>query len=134
MGIKTGKGVKINIGFRVYGPGPVEIGDDTWIGPNCKMYTAGSNGIYLGANCDVAPEVSFVCGSHETGDFWRMAGRGITHDIIIGNGSWIGCRALLLSRKIGDGVVVGAGAVVVDEVESHCLVAGVPAKVIKEYE
>lgn len=51
----------------------------------------------------------------------------------IGNHVWIGTRATILCGvTIGDGAVIAAGAVVTDDVPSHALVGGVPAKVIKE--
>ena len=50
----------------------------------------------------------------------------------LGDGSWIGARAMILPGvQIGDGVVIGAGAVVVRDVEDYAVVVGNPAKVIK---
>ena len=52
--------------------------------------------------------------------------------ITIGNHVWIGTRATILKGvTIGDGAVVAAGAVVVHDVPPHCLVGGVPAKIIR---
>ena len=59
--------------------------------------------------------------------------RGLKADIFIGNHCVIGINAILMPGiKIGDHVVVGSGAVVTKDVESHCIVAGNPARVIKE--
>lgn len=53
--------------------------------------------------------------------------------IIIGNHVWIGMRATILKGvTIGDGAIIAAGAVVTKDVPARCLVAGVPARVIKE--
>ena len=53
--------------------------------------------------------------------------------IIIGNHVWIGQRATILKGvTIGDGAVIACNAVVTKDVPSNCLVAGVPAKVIRE--
>lgn len=53
--------------------------------------------------------------------------------IRIGNHVWIGTRAIILKGvTIGDGAVIAAGAVVTKDVPEKCIVAGVPAKVIKE--
>jgi len=55
-----------------------------------------------------------------------------TEPIVIGNHVWIGSRAMILKGvKIGDGAVIAAGAIVTNDVPSHSLVAGVPARVIK---
>lgn len=51
----------------------------------------------------------------------------------IGNEVWIGCNSVInRDVTIGDGAVVGAGAVVTKDVEPYTIVAGVPAKVIKK--
>ena len=50
----------------------------------------------------------------------------------IGNDVWIGCNAVICRGvHIGDGAVVGAGAVVTKDVEPYTIVGGIPAKVIK---
>ena len=52
--------------------------------------------------------------------------------VIIGNDVWIGYQSIILGGiKIGDGAVVGAGAVVVKDVPPYSVVGGVPAKVLK---
>ncbi len=52
---------------------------------------------------------------------------------IIGNNVYIGTGAKILGNvKIGDNVVIGANAVVINDVEDNCIVAGVPARVIKK--
>ena len=51
----------------------------------------------------------------------------------IGNNVVISTGAKLLGPiTIGDNVVIGANAVVVNDVKSNCVVAGIPAKIIKE--
>lgn len=50
----------------------------------------------------------------------------------IGNDVWIGCNAVICRGvHIGDGAVIGAGAVVTKDVEPYTIVGGVPAKVLK---
>jgi len=50
----------------------------------------------------------------------------------IGNDVWVGANSVITSGiKIGNGAVVAAGAVVVKDVPSYAVVAGVPAKIIK---
>ena len=56
-----------------------------------------------------------------------------TKPIIIGDHVWIGTRAIIMKGvTIGDGAIVAAGAIVTKDVPSHTIVAGIPAKVIKE--
>ncbi len=57
----------------------------------------------------------------------------MTQPIKIGNKVWIGMHATILKGvTIGDGAIVAAGAIVSKDVPPNTLVAGIPAKVIKE--
>lgn len=57
----------------------------------------------------------------------------ISAPIKIGNHVWVGQGATILKGvSIGDGAVIAAGALVTKDVPAGCLVAGIPAKIIKE--
>ena len=54
-------------------------------------------------------------------------------EVVIGRNVWIGENVCILSGvKIGDGCVIAANAVVTKSIPDYCLVAGVPAKIIKQ--
>jgi len=54
--------------------------------------------------------------------------------VSIGSGSWLGAGAIVLpGARIGRNVVVAAGSVVRGTVPDRCVVAGVPARVVREY-
>lgn len=54
--------------------------------------------------------------------------------VAIGSGSWLGAGVIVLPGAcIGRNVVVAAGSVVRGKVPDHCVIAGVPAKVVREY-
>jgi carbonic anhydrase/acetyltransferase-like protein (isoleucine patch superfamily) len=54
--------------------------------------------------------------------------------VSIGPGSWLGAGVIVLPGAcIGRNVVVAAGSVVRGQVPDHCVIAGVPAKVVREY-
>jgi phosphonate metabolism protein (transferase hexapeptide repeat family) len=58
---------------------------------------------------------------------WRRS-----HRVILGNDVWIGHGAIVLpGRRIGDGAVVAAGAIVTKDVPAYAIVGGNPARVIK---
>lgn len=72
----------------------------------------------IGSNCTIFQQVTI--GASNTGV------------PTIGNDVTIYCGAKVLGGiTIGDDVQIGANAVVVNDVPSHCIVAGVPAKIIK---
>ncbi len=54
--------------------------------------------------------------------------------IIIGDNVWIGDKASILSNvKIGDGAIIGANSVVTKDVPPYSVVAGIPAKIIRQF-
>lgn len=84
--------------------------------------------IKIGEGVRIGPGVSI---RDNDGHVWNETdpvGAIIIHDHV-----WIGMRAIVLKGvTIGEGAVVAAGAIVSKDVPPRCLVAGVPAKVIRE--
>ena len=100
----------------------------------------------IGKYCSIAGNVVIGIGNHplnwlSTSPFfymkflgWRQENeyRDAVPPTFIGNDVWIGQGALIKdSIHIGDGAIVGAGAVVVKDVPPYAVVGGVPARVIK---
>ena len=129
IGYSIGDGTKVVGPIEVYGN--LTVGKDCWIGKNLKINGNGS--VTIGDNCDIAPEVTFLTGGHKIGTHERRAGEGESYNITVGNGVWIGARSTLLNNiTIGTSSVVAACSCVVKSVAPNTLVAGVPAKCIKE--
>jgi acetyltransferase-like isoleucine patch superfamily enzyme len=115
----------------------------------CFSYT-GLNTIINFANigrfCSIARNVDIGGFDHEydkvtTMPVFRlnnMLGKDVIPDenykqCLIGNDVWIAAGANILHKvKIGDGAIIGAGAVVTKDVEPYSIVAGLPAKKIKQ--
>lgn len=117
----------------IYGRGRLLISADSWLSPGIKFYTHPDALITIGRNCDIGPDVEFVLGSHRIGPSQRRAGEGMALPIEIGDGCWIGARTIILGGvRMGPGCVVGAGSVVTRNVPANVLVAGVPARVVRE--
>ena len=107
--IKIGKRVFINAGCQFQDQGGIEIGDDVLIGPQTIIATL---------NHDPNPE---------------KRGGMIPKQVKIGNKVWLGARVTICPGvTIGEGAIVGAGAVVTKDVPPRTVVAGAPAKIIKE--
>jgi acetyltransferase-like isoleucine patch superfamily enzyme len=88
---------------------PIIIGDDSGIGGHCLLFTHGSwNSVLEGYPVKFAP-------------------------ITIGKKVWLPWRVFVMPGvTIGDGVVVGADSLINKDIPAHSLVAGSPAKIIKE--
>jgi acetyltransferase-like isoleucine patch superfamily enzyme len=110
--IKIGNGNYFNRNLMIDACGRVEIGDGNMFGPD--VYIADSNHTFGGG---VAPHKLPM----EVGK------------VKIGNNCWIGAGAIILKDvDLGDGCVVGAGAVVTNSFPAGSVVAGVPARLIRE--
>lgn len=133
-GAKVGDQVSINLGCRIIGRGSISIGSGSWLGIDATFIVPKGASVSIGANCDVAPEVLFQCGSHEIGGSERRAGTGYACPITIGDGTWIGARVVLLDgADVGPGSIIAAGALVLGRVyPANSLLVGVPARVVKK--
>ncbi|MEI2774641.1 MAG: DapH/DapD/GlmU-related protein [Tetrasphaera sp.] len=104
-----GERVFINIGCRFQDTGGVTIGDDTLIGHGCTVTTL---------NHAVDP--------NRRGDITPAA-------VHIGRKVWLGAGVTIVPGvSIGDGAIVGAGSVVTKDVPPDTIVAGVPARILRE--
>lgn len=95
--------------------------------------------IKIGNYCSIADGVRFIVdqGKHLTDCVssypFKENFLGSRKGIIVGNDVWIGQNSIITPGvKIGNGATIAAGAVVTKDVPDYCVVAGVPAKVIKK--
>lgn len=130
LGVDIHPSSKVCGDVRFYGAGRVTIGEGCWIGLGCTFYTSKTGHIVIGDCCDIAPQVAFMCGSHEIGGPERRAGEGIADSIVVGEGCWIGIRTTLLGgARVGASSIVGAGSLLLPaDYPNDFLVAGIPAK------
>lgn len=116
-----------NVGLYLIDPAAVlEIGDSTYI--NRRTEIVARREVVIGAGCAISWDVVIT----DTDEHWMQATE-MVQPVRIGDHVWIGARAIVLKGvTIGDGAIVGAGAVVTRDVPAGAVVAGVPARVIRE--
>ena len=109
--IEIGENFYSNHNLTILDPAKVTFGDNVFIGPNVGFYTA----------------------EHPLDYKIRNQLLEYAKPITVGNNVWIGGGVTILSDvKIGDNVVIGAGSVVTKDIPDNVVVAGNPARVIKE--
>lgn len=114
-----------------FGSRNVHIGDDSFI--NIGVFFDGSAEIRLGDRCSVGYEVMFSSSGHRIGPSSQRAGADLSTGILVGDGVWIGTRAVVLGGvEIGAGCVIAAGAVVNRDCAANGLYAGIPARRIRD--
>ena len=128
-------GKEVSDDFRVFPPFTTDFGKNIHLGKNvfinsgCRFQDQG--GIYIGDNVLIGHNVVLATLNHEENPSKR--GNLIPSPIKIGNDVWIGSNATVLSGvTIGDGAIVAAGAVVTKDVGENTIVAGVPARYIRD--
>lgn len=111
--------------------GNVIIGDHTRIG----LHNTIIGPVEIGSHVNLAQGITVTALNHNFNDTnKRIDEQGVsTNPVTIEDDVWIGANAVILPGvTIGNHSVVAAGAVVTKDVPPHSLVAGVPAKVIKQ--
>jgi maltose O-acetyltransferase len=120
----------------------VEMGEGTYANPGMIVvddYTSGECLLSIGDRVSIGPYATFVAYSMPNNSPVMQAHPYIKESlierakIIIENDAWIGAHVTILPGvKIGQCAVVGAGAVVTKDVLPFSIVAGVPARFIRD--
>lgn len=114
-----GKNFYANFNLTILDGCPITIGDNVMIGPNVSLITATHPLQYQQRNPHQIDGKTYV---YEYGK-----------PITIGNNCWLGANVTVCPGvKIGDGCVVGAGAVVTSDMPDNSLILGVPAKAVRQ--
>lgn len=130
--IKVGNGVFINSSTMVISRSSIEIGDYVTIAWDCVIYDHDSHSIsYKDRIADQEQQlIDFPAGNMVANKDWSTVN---TSPIRIGNYAWLGFDVTVLKGvTIGEGAIVGARSVVTKDVPPWTIVAGNPARVVKE--
>jgi maltose O-acetyltransferase len=109
----------------------LSIGDDTLITGDFHVDLGAP--VRIGDWVRIGHDVTVLTINHAIGPSWFRAGTSYFREVVIENGVWIASRATVLPGvTLGAGSIVAAGAVVARNVAPNTLVAGVPARVVRE--
>lgn len=112
----------------------LHVGEGTYIGEMNNLRAAG--GIRIGRKCLISQGVSIISSNHSTQRELFMTDQPSRTDrfgVVIEDDVWIGCNSTILPGvTIGRGAIVAAGSVVTSSVSQYTIVAGVPARYMKQ--
>lgn len=123
---ELGEGSRINTPFTAVRPHKVRIGKNVVVMPGCLMMSAG--GITIEDEALIAANVQLISNNHD------LQNRNIItcKPVKICRKAWIGAGTTILPGvTVGEHAVVGAGSVVTHDVPPNTIVAGNPARFIK---
>ena len=109
--VHLGSNIYANAGLKLVDDTPIYIGDNTMIGPNVVLATAGH---------PIDPE---------------LRGRGLQYNlpVHVGRNCWLGAGVIVMPGiSIGDNTVIGAGSVVTKDIPAGVVAVGNPCKVLRE--
>jgi len=111
-----------------YGDGEIIIEENCYIGRNSYIQSVEGCKVFIGRNTSISHHFAAYTTNRNT----TIGLPGRKGDIIIGRDVWIGYRVFIKEGcKIGDNSVIGAHAVVINDIPSNCIAVGIPARVIK---
>lgn len=115
----------------------VTIGEGTVLNEGLTIYDEFEPRVTFGKRVAVATNVTIIASSNPNNSELQKLDYVRDHliqldRVTIGDDAWLGAGATILPGvEIGEGAIVGAGAVVIHNVEPYCVVAGVPARVVR---
>lgn len=123
------KKVRLSVWPEEAGRGRIEIGDYNLISPGVRISSAA--GIVIEDNCMLANGV-YITDADWHGIYDRIS-FGRAAPVHLKKNVWVGDSAIVCKGvTIGENSIVGAGAIVVDDIPGNCIAAGNPASVVKD--
>lgn len=131
--IRIGNDYRVSPDVNFSNEGNIAIGQRVSIGSRCFLWAGPDNGrIIIGDDVLFGPEVLVTAANYRFNDGSPVTKQLMEEgDVVIGDDVWIGARAIILPGvTIGNGAIVGAGALVRNDVPPCAIAVGVPARVV----
>ncbi|HEA31090.1 MAG TPA: colanic acid biosynthesis acetyltransferase WcaF [Leeuwenhoekiella sp.] len=127
FGAEIGKNVLIRSSVKITYPWKVKIGDYTWVGEECVLYSLGT--IDIGSNVAIAHSVYFNTGGH---DYTKVTFDIFCEPVVVEDECWLTNDVYIAPGvTIGKGTIVGARSSVLKSLPGGKICVGTPAKAIK---
>jgi maltose O-acetyltransferase len=111
----------------------IYIGEHVFLNFSCAILDC--NEVHIGRHVMIGPTVQIYTAAHDLKAELRIQGWEVAKPVVIEDNVWLGGGAIILPGvRVGRNAVVGAGAVVTRDVPADTIVAGNPARVIREVE
>ena len=127
------KNVSIDVGVIIRNLSDLSVGENCVISAYCVLICKG--GLEIKNNVLIGYGTKILTQNHDISDkesLIRFSGHNYGR-VVIHDNVWIGANAVILPGvEIGEGAVIGAGAVVTKNIPAYTVYGGVPAKLIKE--
>jgi maltose O-acetyltransferase len=126
LGVRTGAQVRDSYQIFIYSGRHLSFGSRATLGGYAQYWDY--DAIHIGDDFVAGPRLMINSGSHDPESLVPQSS-----PIRIGNRVWCGANVTILAGvTIGDDVVIGAGSVVIKDLPSGCVAAGVPARKIRD--
>lgn len=130
--LEMGRNVRVHQDVHFGSGARLRIGDNSALAPNCWI----ASDTTIGKDVMMAPEVTILSASHGTclTDMpMRLQPVPPNRPVVIGDDVWLGTRIIVLPGvHVGSHSIIGAGSVVTKDVPPYSIVAGNPARVIRD--
>lgn len=115
----------------------IELGERVRIGSRCHLWAGHAHAkVIVGDDVLFGPEVLVTAASYRFNDGQPVTEQRMDEaDVTIGADVWLGTRAIVLPGvTIGEGAIIGAGALVRDDIPPFAIAVGQPARVVSQRE
>lgn len=128
---KVGVDVGCNEDVSIFSNCSINGGSHWGFGKGCRIFAAG--GLTIGNHVMFGGYITIITSNHRyVTQFSKEDNYNEYKPVVIKNDVWIGERAIILPGvTIGQGVIVGAGAIVTKDVPDYAVIGGNPARILK---